>query len=43
MGRILQAVRDGRLGKGDVLLVEDLSRLSRLEILDGLETVWKDA
>jgi hypothetical protein len=25
--------------KGDVLLVEDLSRLSRLEILDGLETV----
>ena len=39
MGRILQAVRDGRLGKGDVLLVEDLSRLSRLEILDGLETV----
>lgn len=39
MGRILQAVRDGRLGDGDVLLVEDLSRLSRLEILDGLETV----
>ena len=39
MGRILQAVRDGRLGEGDVLLVEDLSRLSRLEILDGLETV----
>ena len=39
MGRILQAVRDGRLGKGDVLLVEDLSRLSRLEILDGLDTV----
>ena len=39
MGRILQAVRDGLLGEGDVLLVEDLSRLSRLEILDGLETV----
>lgn len=36
---ILQAAAHGQLGDAPTLLVEDLSRLSRLEPLDGLEQV----
>lgn len=37
--QILEAVRQGALGPSPTLLVEDVSRLSRLELMDGLDKV----
>ncbi|MEX2215992.1 MAG: recombinase family protein [Phycisphaeraceae bacterium] len=36
LARILAAIKDGRIKKGDVLVVESLDRLSREQVLDAL-------
>ena len=38
--RVLEAAKQGLLGPSPTLLIEDISRLSRLEMMDGLEKIF---